>query len=283
MKQESLILEKGRLKDGTEYHVRQLDQSWIDKIHALHERVQASIPPGEIFMGKKTPQDFKDHLQKGGIIVGAVGDDGQLLGKAMMTAPPSNATPDELGLVSLVPSVPAGDFVVLQASSVDPRQQGKGLGQILIRARLSLADARGIRHAFSEVNARNRNSMAALLHNGLEVINAGHGIDAYQTLKFLHLHGKIEKTLATTFNAAGHPPTGTHAVALDDLDKINELLLAGYKGVAYSRAHDTLHLEKDDEARKLIGTFRAVATGTTARPAVPVDTVKPTFKKHALT
>lgn len=266
MKLERKASESSYLKDGTAYRIRLLDETWIEPIHALHEKVLASLPPGDIFMAKKTPQDFKDHMRKGGIILGVIRDDGKLLGKALMTEPQSSS-PDSLGLVSLIPSVLPGDFIVLQGSSVDPEHQGKGIGRILISARLARAAAKGIKHAFSEINVRNRNSLSALLANGMDVINAGLGLSTYQTTQFFHLHGNVGKVLTATFNEQPRPANAAHDVALDDLEKINALLLAGCRGVSYSRSDDRLHLESGPPKRHLIRAFKPLATTSSTAPA----------------
>lgn len=228
LKNPGILLLSGKIKtSGETYSIHILDESWADEIHALHNKVLDSLKPeNKSFALPKTKEFFADHIQNGGIIVGAI-NKGRLIGKALMREP-TLADP-ESGMVDM-PSAPAVEKTVfLQSATVDPSWQGNGIAEKLAHARLVLALMRGREYACSEVEVENIASLKMLFKSGLTIESIG--TDPADGVKVYNLLEPIKSALLkSVFNMVA-AKDGVHAADLHDIKAIAEKLNAGYRGV----------------------------------------------------
>jgi ribosomal protein S18 acetylase RimI-like enzyme len=212
---------RARATDGRDWRVRILAGTDFPRLVALHALVVQGLAPG--LLVRESDDFLRRHLGPDGMTF-AIERDGTMAayGVLGLRGPEHADVVRRLGL-----KTPPG-LALLDGVGVDTDARGLGLHRMLIRLRIAEAARLGILRAAATVSPKNERSARNLLAEGLLV--------RARTTMFAGYPRFI--VLRTPDDPPGCPATAGVRVPLDDATRQEELLAAGYAGVAIEAGTD---------------------------------------------
>jgi RimJ/RimL family protein N-acetyltransferase len=230
-----------RLESGAV--LRYLIPADLSAIRSLHDHVRESLPPEEkSFILPRSESYFADHFARGAgsAMIGVETPDGILAAKCVILHPEENADPATLG--GAIMFSPPERTSIMQAATVHPDHQGRGMMQAMLRHWLGHARTHDRAHVMAEIEIHNQKSWSLFLRAGLNIIRVGRspvdGAEVYSAQE------RIKYGMGMELDPRTLSEDEICECATGDIENQRILLERGYQVVVHDRARDCLILKK---------------------------------------
>jgi hypothetical protein len=239
------IIGQGKLKkSGETFEIAFLNKKHFNEVSDFHNHIASGLNENEkeFFLEKPAAffNDFFNQSKENKAI--SVIFNGTIIAQSL-SVNPSYKHP-KTGMVDMKPCGRPSETTILQGVGVLPSFQGNGLMQAITKSWLMNAKAQGKKHALAEVEVRNIASWSSFLKEGLSIHSLG--VDPMDGAILYNLHENIDqainKPVSPLFNKSSrgeifvcHP---------GNLEKQQDLLNVGYKGIAYNKKNERIIFQK---------------------------------------
>lgn len=238
----TVLSDKIRDKNGDIYTLGLMGPGLAETAFAFHDgNIRALAEGAKTYLLPKTLSDFREHFHKAhdNTII-ALLKDGEMVAQSAILCP--NARYPHTGMVDYTAPGSPESLCVLQAVSVAPQFQGRGLMHHMVDAWIDYANRIGRDELLSEIEVHNVGSWKTFMDKGLRIV--GKGTDASDGTRVFNAAARTKYALSARLPTLGaHPPPDPAALVmchLSDTARQIQLLTEGYVGVAVDKARQSL-------------------------------------------